>query len=853
MANIGSLFFLLRGEDKQLQVDAKKAGEAAGAAAGLAASQTLGSSFKKGLPGALSSFGTGIAQGMGQQAWRGIESAINGVVSAIPDLIEKGKQYGLLVDDIADATGASAESASRLAGSLMALGIPTAGLSGNFRILSKEIVTNEDAFRKLGIATRDANGVQLDTVTILDNVRSYLSGMGDGADKAALATKLLGRSALDLIDYLNLTDAQAGALTERLQKMGLIVGEEFRVEAEKAKRETALLDLAFTGLGVTLQAEVGPIVRRVISGITEWIIDNAQTIKTVIADVANFIAGAFSGLFGGDFSAITTFADSLGDLGNAPVTAVQSLNGELADLNAARADLVANAPKVVAGTNAETGAIDRQTAAIDKQIAAVEKKDAADQRAYEKSMGRLGAELDAQLALMDAQERAARDAADMQSAEVDIAAAQEALRKERAKGATGQYDAAAVAAAQADLDRATAARDALRSRQEADRKRAGIEEAKKYVADLADLEKNTDNRKALDKTLHRRQTALEEQLAAAQARGDTEAVALLTTKLEAVKTTEVRNQAALRNATRKSELEKAKAELAEMRKAITSSIGGGSSEAQKKFAEELAKIDQKIAETRAILYSLTSGVQGNDARKFGGGAGAGKAPLGSGGADRVGLRRGGGGGQAVRGGRQDGGRGHRQRDRQCRHRHRRRHEEVRPVGRLGAAEVAPGYSAPSSTGSRCTTPRRPSSTSRPATARRPTAAATTAAGPSAGSSRPARPRGSASSASSARTASPAAGRSSRRSPAGPWPAPRTSSTSTSTGARSPSRSTKSSPTARADRRYRWQSRSRRTGPSRRPSSRGTRPTSRTRPSSSSSRSRRARTRPTATRTTTSTT
>src|SRR5574343_1046102 len=97
--NIGDIYFALRGDAAGLQTDAKKAGEAAGAAAGLAASKTLGQSFQRGLPGALSSFGTGILQGMGQQAWRGIDAAISSAVSSIPDLIERGKQDGRLVDD----------------------------------------------------------------------------------------------------------------------------------------------------------------------------------------------------------------------------------------------------------------------------------------------------------------------------------------------------------------------------------------------------------------------------------------------------------------------------------------------------------------------------------------------------------------------------------------------------------------------------------------------------------------------------------------------------------------------------------------------------------------------------------
>ena len=628
MANIGSLFFLLRGEDKQLQVDAKKAGEAAGTTAGLAASKTLGSSFKKGLPSALSAFGTGIAQGMGQQAWRGIEGAINDVVNAIPSLIEKGKEYGLLVDDIADASGASAESASRLAGSLMALGIPTAGLSGNLRILSKQIVDNEDLFRRLGVATRDSGGNLLDTVTILDNVRSRLSGMTDGAEKAALATKLLGRSALDLIDYLNLDNSQAAALGEQLQKMGLIVGEEFRAEAEKAKRETALLDLAFTGLGVTLQAEVGPIIRSVVAGFTRFIVDNMAAIREAIATVAAAFAGLVGGILGADLSGVGTFMDNLGALGGSdPDSGVLGLTAKMGDLDA---QIAKNNKTIAAGTQvtkADTSAIDAKSAAIDKQIAAIEKKDAAEQRAYEKSMARLGAELQGQLDLLDAEERRAEMARQDRDLEIELAAAQEDLRKARTSGPGGGVDQAAETEAERRIGEIRARKAALAQQRETDRKRAGIEEAKKYVEDLATLESGVENRKAFATTLAKRRTALESQLAAAKERGDLEAVALISAKLEAVKTTATRNESALRASTRKTELEKTKAELADLKKAITSSIGGGTSQAVKDALAENEKLKADLAALRAQLEGLYSGASGNDIRHGSGGA---RPPLGKG-------------------------------------------------------------------------------------------------------------------------------------------------------------------------------------------------------------------------------
>lgn len=598
-------------ETGEFQTQAVKVGETAGTAMSVA----LESKLKKGI----SSFGTGILQGMGQQAFRGIESAITEVVNAIPSLIERGKEYGLLVDDIADATGASAESASRLAGSLMALGIPTSGLSSNLRILSKQIVDNEALFRSLGVATRDSGGNLLDTVAILDNVRSRLSGMSDGAEKAAVATKLLGKSALELIDYLNLDNSQAAALGEQLKKMGLIVGEEFRAEAEKAKRETSLLDLAFTGLGVTLQAEVGPIIRGAVAGFTKVIVDNMASIRDAISTVIAAFAGLIGGVLGADLSGITTFVDQVGALGGSdPDSGLLGLKVKAAD---AEAQIAKNNKTIAEGTRV-TGA---NTSAIDKQIAAVEKKDAAEQKAYEKSIARLTGELDARLGVLDAQERAAQVAKEDLDDAVAIAAAEEEVRKQRAKATTGEYDPAAMREAEARLSGARAAAAERAAQRERDAKRQGIEDAKAYIENLATLERDTDNRKALDKTLHRRQTALEEQLAAAQARGDQEAVALLTQKLEAVKTTEVRNQSKMRSDAQKTELEKTKADLASLKAAIKDSVGGGTSEAVTTAIEENKKLEADLATLRAQMEALYSGASGNDVRHGSGGA---RPPLG---------------------------------------------------------------------------------------------------------------------------------------------------------------------------------------------------------------------------------
>ncbi len=53
MANIGDLFFLFRGDDSQLQVDAAKSGDTAGSAAGKRFSVSMGTALKAGIGGAI--------------------------------------------------------------------------------------------------------------------------------------------------------------------------------------------------------------------------------------------------------------------------------------------------------------------------------------------------------------------------------------------------------------------------------------------------------------------------------------------------------------------------------------------------------------------------------------------------------------------------------------------------------------------------------------------------------------------------------------------------------------------------------------------------------------------------------
>ncbi len=70
MANIGDLFFLFRGDDSQLQVDAAKSGDTAGTAAGKRFSVSMGTALKAGIGGAI---GGALSAGLSIATKGGVE------------------------------------------------------------------------------------------------------------------------------------------------------------------------------------------------------------------------------------------------------------------------------------------------------------------------------------------------------------------------------------------------------------------------------------------------------------------------------------------------------------------------------------------------------------------------------------------------------------------------------------------------------------------------------------------------------------------------------------------------------------------------------------------------------------
>jgi hypothetical protein len=489
-------------ETGKFEAEAAKEGEKAGAAMGAQMSSKVQTSLSK-------VAGAGIGLEIGKQMLHGLESAISAIANVIPDMLGKSQAFATNVEEMTKKTGASAEVASRFAGTLTYLGQSTEGLGMMLKTLSVQVVSNEGQFTKLGIATRDSGGNLLDIITILSNLRSYLSTAGDGATKMALATHLLGKSAGNLVEYLNLTNEQASFLNRMLDNLGVTMGSDATAAAEGLAREENLLGLAWQGLSNTLAQAVVPALRQVIGGIIEFVSKHGPELRQTLADITNSVLGFATSLLG--VENVTPFQMQMDALGGSSKNVTLSFD-QWAQQMGYTVPVIA---KTVAKVKDGTAAIDAQVKSIGKQETALSALGKQQDRTYQRGLDALNAQLDAQGKLLDTQDQAAqrhqRDA-DLQrglrDAEEALAATQLSAQEAQAKAASDP-SLSAQAKAQAAIDAARQIRgaeealsqarqaiaDETRTRGEEDR-RSQIDGVKSYLADIDKLVQDADNRKA---------------------------------------------------------------------------------------------------------------------------------------------------------------------------------------------------------------------------------------------------------------------------------------------------------------------------------------------------------------------
>lgn len=295
-----------------------------------------------------------------------INQGISAIEGAIPGLIARGQEWARTVDDVADSTGLAAGQASVFAGVAQVMTGNVEGLTKALGALAQQTVNHGDVLKRYGIQTRDTNGTLLDTWTILGNVRKALSDTGNSFITTAAARDLFSRGGQTLLDFLTLSQPAFRMLIRDVRESGAVMTEQGLQIADQFERTKRRFDLQITGLGNTINQVLGPVLGRLIDGITNLIRDNLSEIVSFVSTVVGFVVGVVSSLTGIDIS-VASFAENQDKAGKSN----DRLRGKLDRLAQSRQEQTRT-------EDAFTDAIKRQIDAIDRQLAALTRAERAE-------------------------------------------------------------------------------------------------------------------------------------------------------------------------------------------------------------------------------------------------------------------------------------------------------------------------------------------------------------------------------------------------------------------------------------------------------------------------------------------
>lgn len=239
----------------------------------LVASLSLDSSaYEKGLGEAenkASSFGSKLktAMGVGGAAIAAVTGATAALATGLVKDAGAVAQYGDNIDKASQKLGMSAEAYQEWDAILQHSGTSVEALAMPMRTLRAAAESGKDAFDKLGFSQEQVasmNSEELFNATI-----TALQGVTDENERAALATDLLGRGAMELGPLLNTSAEDTEAMRQRVHELGGVMSDESVKAAAAFQDSLQDLQTAFGGLKRGLTEDFMPGITTVMNGLTQ--------------------------------------------------------------------------------------------------------------------------------------------------------------------------------------------------------------------------------------------------------------------------------------------------------------------------------------------------------------------------------------------------------------------------------------------------------------------------------------------------------------------------------------------------------------------------------------------------------
>lgn len=316
-----------------------------------------------------SSFAGGIlkAQGLTSLLGNSISTFLANPMLGVANFAKRAVGGLLDVADAADkigkmskATGASTEFLSGLAHAAELSGSSLGAVESAFPRLVRAASEaaagtgrSAQAFDKLGISAKNADGSIRNTEQLFMDAAQALSGMSNETEKAAIAQDIFGRSSLELMPLLNEGKGGIAAMIAEAKELGLTFDEDTAASAERFNDSLTRLKGAFTGV---FQKVAMPLLEA-LAPILELVAKLLQPILSMLAKVIK-LATEF-----GPIALLGKLADSLsGGGGSSSSSATPTVNVTVDPDASARKVADQVAPAITKGVRGVQYRVERSTA-----------------------------------------------------------------------------------------------------------------------------------------------------------------------------------------------------------------------------------------------------------------------------------------------------------------------------------------------------------------------------------------------------------------------------------------------------------------------------------------------------------
>lgn len=232
------------------------------------------------------SFGSKLKTGL-MAAGAGFAALGAAGAAALGKSISDVSKYGDHVDKMSQKIGFSAEGFQKWDYVLNRAGTSIDSMAPVMKTLSNAAVSNSKAFQELGISQEEVANMSQEE--LFGKTIEALSGMEEGAERTALASKLLGRGASELAPLIN---GGTDAIEEQMkmaEEYGMVMSDEgVKASADFVDAQTTLQG-TITGFKNRVTAEFLPAATDVVNGIAKMFAGDMSGLDDIRNGIGEFV------------------------------------------------------------------------------------------------------------------------------------------------------------------------------------------------------------------------------------------------------------------------------------------------------------------------------------------------------------------------------------------------------------------------------------------------------------------------------------------------------------------------------------------------------------------------------------